>query len=164
MKLITHYIFSIGLSAFVINRFLHGPLAPSTAGFIGFGLSFIVNLLIDTLGHRRKFVDTPQGYRKVPARTRLTHSIFTAPIWGAFIGWGLLGVILNEAQPAVIWAAEIGVIIAAGHLLLDSFTMAGVYSLRKRIAIAHWQYNSFLGNGLFIAIGIMLIWLSRGAI
>lgn len=164
MKLITHYIFSIGLVAFVVAKFLPSPAAATTATLVGFGLAFIVNFVVDTLGHRRKFVDTPQGYQKVPARTRLTHSIFTAPIWGAFIGWGLLGVLLNETMPIVIWAAEIGVIVAAGHLLLDSFTMAGVYSFKNRIAIAHWQYNSLLGNGLFMLIGVTLIALSRGVI
>ncbi len=164
MKLITHYIFSIGLVAFVVARFLPSPIGLSIATLIGLGLAIIVNFVIDVLGHRRKVVDTPQGYRNVPARTRLTHSIFTAPIWGAVMGWGLLGVLLNGSQPAIIWAVELGVIIAAGHLLLDSFTMAGVYSFRKRIAIAHWKYNSFLGNGLFIMIGVVLIWLSRSVI
>lgn len=59
-------------------------------------------------------------------------------------------------SPATILSMAIGALIAFSHLLLDSVTQAGVYSLRNRVALAHFSYdNPFLNIG-FALIGIGL--------
>ena len=50
-----------------------------------------------------------------------------------------------------------GVLVSEEHLLLDSLTQAGVYSWRRRIAIAHFRYDNVALNLGFALLGILLI-------
>jgi hypothetical protein len=96
-----------------------------------------------------------------PSRTRLTHSIFTAPLWGALVSWTSVYVfsqaLYSSQQIAVFgfWTVA-GVLIAMGHLLLDSMTQAGVYYWRNRIALSHFKYDNLALNAGFVLVGLGL--------
>ncbi|MDV3278025.1 MAG: hypothetical protein LYZ69_06100 [Nitrososphaerales archaeon] len=92
-------------------------------------------------------------------RSPLTHSIFTAPVWGAgtaYVLW-LAGSALGLVGPGFEWLIIVsGVLAAYSHLLLDSITEGGVYFLTKRIAIAHFSYSNPALNAVFAAVGLLL--------
>ena len=71
MKAITHYTFSAGASVYALSEL--GLLSWHSIA-IALWLSLAVNYSIDALGHSNA---------GTPSRTRLTHSVFTAPLWGA---------------------------------------------------------------------------------
>ncbi|MDG7022932.1 MAG: DUF1286 domain-containing protein [Nitrososphaerota archaeon] len=170
MKEITHYIFSVGV-AFALTSLLRDLLGG--LGWVRFALaiwlSFSVNRVIDGgLGHTLK--ETPEG--ELPVRSWRTHSVFTAPLWGVLVGsasvlgaWFLLSEMPFSIIPApkelpaalALWASFLGAAVAYSHLLPDSLTQAGVYYWKKRAALAHWRYDSFLGNALFIIVGLGLL-------
>jgi hypothetical protein len=172
MKEVTHYIFSMGAGLYLSHIALpHLPFAGQPAGILtilAIWLAFSVNRVIDGIGHT--FKNTPYG--DLPVRSWSTHSVFTAPLWGAAVGLasvlgprlvvGWVGVSLppgpiasGYALPA--WAAALGAAIAYSHLFPDSLTQAGVFFGRHRIALAHWRYDNVFANTLFVLLGIGLL-------
>ena len=139
MKLVTHYIFTVGLLVWML---------PGYPGFLlSVWLAFSVNRLID-FGHTMK-----NGY---PSRSWVTHDILTAPFWGLAVGfltYYLLGY-ANMKIPLVILA---GLVAALSHLFLDSLTGSGVFVAGKRRALAHISHGNRLINFVFIAAGLFLI-------
>ncbi len=117
-------------------------------------LTFAVNTLIDVFGHTRK--------NGIPIRSFVTHSVFTAPLWGAAVGIATIilpySVFNFSADSAFeLLGAALGVTIASTHLLLDAFTQAGVYLGRRRIAIAHMSYDNPALNLAFVVLGLLLL-------
>jgi hypothetical protein len=150
VKETTHYVFFIGLSFYVLSLFHLSSLASS---LVSVWLSFAVNFVIDALGH------VPRS--GIPTRSRLTHSVFTAPVWGCAIAWVSISTIpealgSHPALSTVIPWMAMGALIAFGHLLLDSVTQAGVYSFRRRIALAHFSYDNPILNAGFALVGVTL--------
>lgn len=151
MKAVTHYLFSTGVSLGLVSS--SGSLDLRTAAF-ALWLSLAVNYFIDALGHI-----TRDGR---PARTRLTHSMLTAPLWGAVVSLAsslALSRVPGLTLPSgtlIAWTF-LGVLVSEEHLFLDSLTQAGIYGWRRRIAIAHFRYDSVPLNFGFALIGAVLI-------
>jgi hypothetical protein len=129
VKAKTHNIFSAGTTFYLLS--LLGSFSLASAA-MALWLSFSVNFLIDAAGHSR-------GRSGGPSRTRLTHSVFTAPLWGAAVGFASIYVASHAGVfpiiSSLVWFwALVGVLIAFGHLFLDSLTQAGVYYWKHRIA------------------------------
>ena len=154
MKEITHYLFSIGLSFYVLSL-LRNP--DVNCLLMAAWLSISVNFIIDVVGH--------VSHNGVSSRSWVTHSVFTAPIWGGLVGGFTVAAIcvvlaLRPNWAYILFWAIVGAIIAIGHLALDSLTEAGVYFTRRRVALAHFSYdNRLLNAGLGVA-GICLAVLS----
>jgi Protein of unknown function (DUF1286) len=151
MKALTHYLFSTGISFALLS--LSRSLDLSSI-LIALWLSLSVNYLIDALGHLSRNGN--------PTRTRVTHSVFTAPFWGAAVAIASLMILSHPSGsgPALyvlgFWTS-MGVLISEEHLFLDSLTQAGVYSWRRRIAIAHFRYDNVALNLGFALLGALLI-------
>jgi hypothetical protein len=128
---------------------------PLLSGFVlAVWLSLAINGLIDILGHTRM--------GGTPVRSFVTHSIFTAPVWGGLVGvasvlipYSILKIAPNSALTLL--ALITGVMVAYSHLFLDALTEAGVYFGRRRIAIAHFRYNNPLLNLTATIIGAALL-------
>jgi Protein of unknown function (DUF1286) len=151
LKVVTHNIFSFGLGTFLLSKTGHLSLLSL---FVALWLTFAVNTLIDVFGHTRK--------NDVPIRSFVTHSVFTAPLWGAAVGLVTIIVpysVFNISADSAfeLLGAGLGVTIACTHLLLDAFTQAGVYLGRRRIAIAHMSYDNPALNLAFIVLGLLLL-------
>ncbi|MDG6926374.1 MAG: DUF1286 domain-containing protein [Nitrososphaerota archaeon] len=150
MKEITHYVFSTGASLYALSVL---GLLTWPAGAASVWLSISVNYVIDLLGHSNR------GH---PSRTRLTHSVLTAPFWGASISFVSVVIFAwltsskTEVQTVMLWAVA-GALVAMGHLFLDSLTQAGVYYWKHRMAIAHFRYDNPALNGSFALFGLGLI-------
>lgn len=145
--MLTHLVFGAG-SAVAFSPALPANLILSLAVV----LSLVVNFLIDGLGHvaRGGFV----------ARSPLTHSVFTAPLWGVaagFVLWRVWVSVLSVGQDLELWFVILGVVVAGSHLLLDSLTERGVFWLANRIALAHLRSGNLLLNGAFLLLGLALI-------
>lgn len=153
MKELAHYAFSVGASVYALSVLGFFSL-PAVVASVWLSLS--VNYVIDILGH---------SHQPYPSRTRLTHSVFTAPVWGALVSLASVvaftQVTAGSTQPMVVipWVFA-GVLIAIGHLFLDSFTQAGVYYWKHRVAIAHFRYDNPLLNASFVLVGLTLLALS----
>jgi membrane-bound metal-dependent hydrolase YbcI (DUF457 family) len=145
--LVTHVVFGAG-SAFAIS-----PVAPAYLRlYLAVALSLLVNPVIDGLGHTRR-----GGFI---ARTPLTHSVFTAPLWGCAVGYLIWAVPMElgmESLAPLEWVVFAGTVVSLGHLLLDSLTERGVYLLRGRMALAHFRSGNFLLNSAFVALGLGLV-------
>lgn len=116
-------------------------------------LSIAVNAVIDLLGHSRS---------EKPVRTMLTHSVFTAPVWGGAIGVASILVPLTVLNLPLEWdltllSLGLGVLVAITHLVLDVFTQNGIYYGRRRIALTHLSYNNAILNLVFVALGLILV-------
>jgi len=151
LKVVTHNVFSFGLSIFLLSKTGHLSVLSF---FVALWLTFAVNTLIDVFGHTRK--------NDIPIRSFITHSVFTAPLWGAALGiativlpYSLFNLSADSAFELL--GAGLGVTIAYAHLLLDAFTQAGVYLGRRRIAIAHMSYDNTALNLAFIVLGLLLL-------
>ena len=150
MMSVTHNFFSVGLCLYLAS------LAPAftlshllLAGWVALSTGFV----IDALGHSRR------GGRSV--RSWTTHSVVTAPLWGASIGLVTvlaLSVFLHGFQegPLLGFAALLGVASGYSHLLLDSMTEGGVYGLRRRVALAHHGNRNPVLNLAFLLLGVVL--------
>jgi len=151
MKAITHDLFSLGVGLYLVFR-----VAGQTNILYTLLILFLVlgtNEVIDALGHFNR--------GGIPVRSLWTHSVFTAPIWGAGVAVAsayLFGIIIGETMTATqtVFAAGLGAVLAYSHLLLDSLTEGGVYLGRRRIALAHLRYNNLALNSAFAAIGVLL--------
>jgi hypothetical protein len=53
-----------------------------------------------------------------------------------------------------------GILVSEEHLFLDSLTEAGVYALKRRIAIAQFNYDNMTLNIGFALLGVLLITVS----
>ena len=149
MRALTHYLFSAGLALYLLSYVHEMGLVEV---LLAVWLSFAVNALIDGLGHRSK--------NGRPARTWITHSVVTAPFWGALAGVGTILAVnylgAGTAGQTVFWAG-LGCLIAFGHLFLDSLTEGGVFWLTRRVALAHFKYNNPVLNGTFALLGLVLV-------
>jgi Protein of unknown function (DUF1286) len=153
LKLVTHNIFSIGLMLFVVSLFGR-PLLVTV--FLAVVATLLTNLVIDKVGHA--------GGVGVARRTWLTHSIITAPFWGAAV-WALTLVIpaalvgVFPPDPVLLhWFASLGVVAAWSHLLLDWVTEGGVFAFDgRRRALAHFSYDNLPLNLGFSALGVALL-------
>lgn len=150
MKEFTHYIFSVGACVYALS--LLTPLSwPSI--LMALWLSISVNYVIDILGHSFGC--------GIPSRTRVTHSVFTAPLWGALVSVVSLDVLLRVTPPfilqseSLLWVSA-GVSVAMGHLLLDSHSGGGL-PLEGQGSNAHFRYDNLALNVVFVATGLLLI-------
>jgi len=151
LKAITHNIFFFGLSIFLLSKTGHLSVLLL---LLALWLTFAVNAVIDVLGHTRK--------NDIPVRSFVTHSVFTAPLWGGTVGIATIVVPysifnLSAGSALELLGVGLGVTIAYSHLLLDALTQAGVYLGRRRIAIAHMSYDNPALNLAFILVGLSLI-------
>jgi hypothetical protein len=150
MKSITHNVFSLGLellAASTAHIFLPGSLLMAA------WIALAVNYFIDFAGHRRR------GDRSI--RSWITHSVFTAPLWGAAIGLFTVFVYTRLFQATVgfelyPFSAVLGFLAGYSHLFLDSLTEGGVFLGRTRIAISHFGNNGILLNSVFVGMGVLL--------
>ena len=144
--MLTHVAFGAGAAAVLT------PILPDLARlYIAVMVSLLVNPVIDGLGHLRR--------GSYIARSALTHSIFTAPLWGAAIGyllWTGSGSLVGPAEGLEEAMVVAGVVVAMTHLLLDSMTERGVYLLGGRIALAHFRSGNGVLNVLFLLAGVGL--------
>ncbi len=147
MKMLTHVVFGAGTVAAL------APTLPADLRLsLALVLSIVVNPVIDDLGHARR-----KGF---VARSPLTHSVLTAPVWGGAVGYAVwmagstVGVVSASSETVVI---IYGVVVAASHLLLDSMTERGVYVVTKRFALAHFGSGNVILNGVFVACGLILL-------
>ena len=152
MKAITHDLFSVGVGFYLVFR-VGGPSSYLYL-FLVVWLAFATNAVIDGLGHFRR-----QG---IVVRSSLTHSVFTAPIWGVAVALTsayLFDIIadLTITTTQTLFAVGLGIALAYSHLLLDALTEGGVYVGRRRVAFAHARYNNLILNCAFAFVGILLI-------
>ena len=151
MKAITHDFFSVGVGFYLVSR-VGGPSTPLYLLLVVW-LAIATNGVIDLLGHFRR--------GGTPVRSFLTHSVFTAPIWGIAVAVAsvyFLDMVIGQKMTAlqVLPVAGLGTVFAYSHLLLDAFTEGGVYLGRRRVAIAHLRYNNLILNGAVAALGVLL--------
>jgi len=114
------------------------------------------NAIIDSVGH------THRG--GIPRRTWVTHSIVTAPLWGA-AGWAFVLVVaaalVGVFPPGTFlleYFAWLGALAGWSHLVLDSVTEGGVFSFDGSLrALAHFAYDNPLLNLGFSALGVVLV-------
>jgi hypothetical protein len=156
MKAYTHYLFSLGASLALLSLFRQLDLGATV---MVLWLSLSINFLVDVLGHASRDGN--------PTRTWITHSVLTAPVWGALIAWVSLAAIWQSSATAPprnevgLWAA-MGALISCEHLFLDSLTQAGIYSFRRRIALAHFRFDNVALNLGFALLGAILTAVSLG--
>ena len=151
MKALTHYLFSMGASLCLLSV-MHNLDIHSIS--MAVWVSFSVNYLIDLLGHVSK--------NGRPVRSWLTHSVVTAPLWGALVATVSITAALRVSHMGFSWGVTgfwslMGVLVSEEHLFLDSLTQAGVYALGRRIAIAHFRYDNTTLNLGFALLGTVLI-------
>ena len=146
MKMLTHIVFGAGSAMALLASYPYDVRLV-----LALGTSLVVNFVIDVFGH------TMHGH--FVARSPLTHSVVTAPLWGGALGYILweagtsFGIMGARLEAAFVGA---GVVVALAHLLLDSLTERGVYFVTKCMALAHFGSGDDLLNGLFLALGIVL--------
>lgn len=144
--MLTHVVFGAGSVVALL------PSLPVDVRFLlAAGASLFVNVVIDELGHT-----THGGF---VARSPLTHSVFTAPLWGGVVGYLLwMGMSRLDLAAANLEAEFIlaGVMVALAHLALDSLTEKGVYFLTGRLAVAHFRSNNMVVNVGFVLVGALL--------
>jgi len=153
LKSNTHNLFSIGLMIWIITLF-GDPLVVVL--LLAAVATVFTNAIIDELGHT-----TTDG---VPRRKFLTHSIITAPFWGAAV-WALVLIVpaaslgLFPPDPVLLWFfTSLGVLAAWSHLLLDSLTEGGVFAFSsRRRALAHLAYDNWPLNLGFSLLGVVLL-------
>ena len=151
MKLITHVVFGAG-PGYALLASMPGSFGALVDGVLAVALSYAVNYLIDVIGHG--------GRDGRSARSPVTHSVFTAPLWGAAVGYlvWLAVASLGLSGPSLQWPPVIlGVVAACSHLLLDSITEGGVYFTTGRVALAHFGNGNVLLNAAFVLCGIALL-------
>lgn len=153
MKGITHVVFSLGLGLFVSSRLGFASLLDLA---VVAWLALSVNVVIDVFGHGLGFGPN------AGARSLVTHSVFTAPIWGGAVAAISLYILVRFATEPLGWLEIVflfamGLLMAYSHLFLDALTEGGVFWGRKRVALAHMRYNNLILNAAFLAIGALLV-------
>ncbi|ABP96336.1 protein of unknown function DUF1286 [Metallosphaera sedula] len=154
MRLVTHYVFTMGLLSLIMSMFT--PYYLVLSGVV----AIAGNLIIDGLGHKE--VQTRRGIT-IPTRTPLTHTYPRSVVWGflpviPFLAFGFM------YGDFPWWLLLAGVLVGPSHMFLDMFTEAGVYVRRRgkwrRYALAHFRYNNPLANGVAILLGFLMLVLS----
>ncbi|WP_291764719.1 DUF1286 domain-containing protein [Caldivirga sp. UBA161] len=154
MKLRTHIIFSIGLTALIESALGISNIILLLGSSIV--LSYLINLLIDVLGHEER-----NGFTR---RSPRTHTMGRSFAVGLIVSI-LVALFLYYMSPIGIYKALIivlmGPVVGWSHMLLDMLTENGIYVKRRgrwvRFALAHYKYNNPVLNWLFIIIGVMLL-------
>lgn len=146
--------------------------------FIGF-TAWAVNQFIDVVGHRPPYPGAK------PIRLARTHSIFTAPVWGAILSLiisSILLLVVNYNGAAQIlrdgnllyFGVFFGVAIGYSHLALDLITEGGIFIVglvrrrdigmkviaNKRYHWAQYRYDNQYVNAFAVINGVILISLS----
>jgi len=173
MKLLTHYVFSIGVITLLLSLFTSFYNVVAVAVVV----SLIGNTVIDSLGHK----EVVTRYGEIPVRTPLTHTFPRSVVWGLVSSLPVLFIALfpghyyyyhyyddylnnYESIQLVISVLVSGFLVGPTHMLLDVFTEKGIYVKKhgkwKRFALAHFRYNNPFANGLAIVIGFALLYLS----
>ncbi|BCU66572.1 hypothetical protein HS7_00090 [Sulfolobales archaeon HS-7] len=154
MKLITHYLFSIGVMFFSVSLFLN--VNPFTLLLVLSVFSVAGNVLIDRLGH-----EVRGGYIR---RTPRTHTLGRSVFWGILpaIPLILYAYLFNSYIALVIFLSC--VLIGPLHIFLDSLTERGIYVRSggrwRRFSLASFRYNNPVINGWFCLIGVLLLYVS----
>ncbi|WP_292000320.1 DUF1286 domain-containing protein [Caldivirga sp.] len=154
MRLRTHVIFSMGLITLAESALRISNVVLLLGSSLV--LSYLINFLIDVLGHEEK-----NGFTR---RTPRTHTMGRSFTLGLIISI-LTAMFLYYMSPIGIYKALIialmGPVTGWSHMLLDALTENGIYVKRRgkwtRFALAHFKYNNSALNWLFIVIGVMLI-------
>lgn len=151
MKAVTHDLFSVGLLLYVVT--LLGVATITTVAYVVV-VAALTNALVDGIGHSKR-----DG---IPKRGWVTHSVVTAPVWGAVACLLVLAVPyavgLVSLGPVVAFLALLGALAGWSHLLLDSLTEGGVFGLGlRRLALAHYRYDNTPLNLCFGCLGVALI-------
>ncbi len=142
MKLFAHYMFSWMLAVIWVHVILGYPGYEMVGA--AFLISLIVNVTIDAFGHEHSFGNV--------SRNPITHSVFTAPLWGLAVGlafWYFFG------MPLLAFAG-MGIICAVGHLMLDFVTMRGIFITPGwRVGVLHLRYDT--AWNIVVAVGSLLL-------
>jgi hypothetical protein len=156
VKLITHHILSLGITALISWG------GGWTFWIPALGSAWLTDLAIDNLGHERR------GYWS--RRTPLTHSVLTAPAWGLLTGIivGILTRVTFTAlnlpiqvgrQETIIWGIIGGLTASICHLFADSTVEGGIYLTRSR----RWKLAGIHNNSTTVNLPLALIGLTAFA-
>lgn len=156
-KLRSHCIFSMGSIAVLST---HLEVSPIVLMF-GLLIAVATDNTIDALGHRRKKIATAPGTKKhIFVRSRLGHSILTAPLWGG--AWGyVIAKIAAVSKNYLIAKTDFLLLVAAGlvasicHLFADALTESGVYLPFKRYRLMALPYDHWGLNLSLIVVGVI---------
>ncbi|ABW02623.1 DUF1286 domain-containing protein [Caldivirga maquilingensis] len=154
MRFRTHVVFSIGLTALIESALGISNIILLLGSSLV--LSYLINFLIDALGHEEK-----NGFTHRSPRTHTMSRSFTL---GLIISL-LVALFLYYMTPIGAYNALIIVLMGPltgwSHMLLDALTEGGIYIRRNgrwvRFALAHFKYNNTVLNWLFTIIGILLL-------
>jgi len=152
----THNLFSAGLILYVVSYSGYPPLITVLLMVVA---TVFTNFLIDKVGHTRE-----DG---VPRRTWVTHSVVTAPLWGA-AAWALTIIVpaalVGVFPPGLVLLAlfsALGAVAGWSHLFLDSLTEGGIFAPGgKRWALAHFSYDNRSLNLGLSALGLTLLFVA----
>ena len=153
MRSATHNLFSVGLILYVVSYFGYPLLITVSLMVVA---TVFTNFLIDKVGHTRR-----DGF---PRRTWVTHSVVTAPLWGA-AAWALTIIVpaalVGVFPPGLVLLAlfsALGALAGWSHLFLDSLTEGGVFAPGgRRWALAHFSYDNRSLNLGLSALGLTLL-------
>jgi hypothetical protein len=156
MRSTTHNLFSAGLILYVVSYFGYPLIVTALLMVVA---TVFTNFLIDKVGHTRG-----EG---VPRRTWITHSVVTAPLWGAG-AWALTitvpAAFVGVFPPGLILLAlfsALGAVAGWSHLFLDSLTEGGVFAPDgKRWALAHFSYDNRSLNLGLSALGLTFLFVA----
>ncbi|MCC6022782.1 MAG: DUF1286 domain-containing protein [Desulfurococcaceae archaeon] len=142
MKLLTHVLMTFALGSLIAVVISRSVLVVGSV----FVISFLVNYLIDLLGH--------SGGRRTP----LTHELFSNLITSLITGL-LIHSLLNLPGPLTI-ALTTSLIASSTHLLLDSLS-GGVFIYSpnglSRLRLSSRRYDDYLLNTLVITASVVLL-------
>jgi len=142
MKLLTHVLITFALGSLIAMTISRSVLVMNSV----FIISFLINYLIDLLGHR--------GGR----RTSLTHELFNNLVISLTTGL-LIHSLLNLPGPSTV-ALTTSLIASSTHLLLDSLSGGiFVYSSNglSRLTLSSRSYDDYLLNTLVITTSVVLL-------
>ena len=156
MRATTHNLFSVGLILYVVSYSGYPLLITVLLMVVA---TVFTNFLIDKVGHTRE-----DG---VPRRTWVTHSVVTAPLWGA-AAWALTIIVpaalVGVFPPGLVLLAlfsALGAVAGWSHLFLDSLTEGGIFAPGgKRWALAHFSYDNRSLNLGLSALGLTLLFVA----
>lgn len=156
MLLRTHIMFSWGLSSIVAALAVNQPVLSIGATLPS---SYIINYLIDMLGHEER-----HGH---PVRSPRTHTIGRSLLLSLLIGMPYSLALYYVVHLTIIQLSALATSMALvgwSHLLLDSVTEGGVFIRRRgrwvRFSLAHFRFNNPVLNGFFTILGLAMLILS----
>ena len=135
MRVHTHVVFSTAVALWAITTWQTALLAPLTT------------FLIDALGHSKN--------HGIPHRIWLTHDwILSLPIFILLLSWIYSWVSLFHVS--LLTALIINTTTLYTHLIADCIS-GHTFILTKRVGHAYVEWDNPIANGLFIVLGIVLI-------